>query len=52
MWRVADRANIELTAGREAKGYKRLPPEQMELRAPNMQVPPVEPRERPTDTWR
>ena len=27
MWRVADRANIELTAGREAKGYKRLPPE-------------------------
>ena len=27
VWRVADRANIELTAGREAKGYKRLPPE-------------------------
>ncbi len=25
MWRVADRANIELTAGRDAKGYKRLP---------------------------
>jgi CRP-like cAMP-binding protein len=24
VWRVADRACIELTAGREAKGYKRL----------------------------
>lgn len=24
VWRVADRAGIELTAGREAKGYKRL----------------------------
>jgi hypothetical protein len=28
VWRVAARAGIELTAGREAKGYKRLPPEQ------------------------
>jgi hypothetical protein len=27
VWRVADRNNIELTAGREAKGYKRLAPE-------------------------
>jgi hypothetical protein len=27
VWRVADRASIELTAGREAKGYKRLPAE-------------------------
>ena len=26
MWRVADRANIELTTERAAKGYKRLPP--------------------------
>jgi hypothetical protein len=25
VWRVADRAGIELTAGREARGYKRLP---------------------------
>jgi DNA-binding XRE family transcriptional regulator len=25
VWRVAERAGIELTAGREAKGYKRLP---------------------------
>jgi hypothetical protein len=25
VWRVADRAGIELKAGREAKGYKRLP---------------------------
>jgi predicted XRE-type DNA-binding protein len=24
VWRVAERAGIELTAGREAKGYKRL----------------------------
>ena len=24
VWRVADRAGIELTAGREARGYKRL----------------------------
>ena len=28
VWRVADRAAIELTAGREAKGYKRLTLEQ------------------------
>jgi transcriptional regulator with XRE-family HTH domain len=28
VWRVADRAGIELTAGREAKGYKRLPADQ------------------------
>src|SRR5690349_4647049 len=28
VWRIADRAGIELTAGREAKGYKRLPAEQ------------------------
>ena len=28
VWRVADRAKIDLTAGREAKGYKRLTPEQ------------------------
>jgi hypothetical protein len=28
VWRVAARAGIELTAGREAKGYKRLAPEQ------------------------
>jgi helix-turn-helix protein len=28
VWRVADRAGIELTAGRAAKGYKRLPAEQ------------------------
>src|SRR2546423_2130415 len=28
VWRVAQRAGIELTAGREAKGYKRLAPEQ------------------------
>ena len=27
VWRIADRAGIELTAGREAKGYKRLPAE-------------------------
>jgi transcriptional regulator with XRE-family HTH domain len=27
VWRVAERAAIELTAGREAKGYKRLAPE-------------------------
>ena len=27
LWRVAERAGIELTAGREAKGYKRLSPE-------------------------
>jgi hypothetical protein len=27
VWRVADRNAIELTAGREAKGYKRFPPE-------------------------
>ena len=26
-WRRAERAGIELTAGREAKGYKRLPAE-------------------------
>ena len=25
VWRVAERAGIELTAGRQAKGYKRLP---------------------------
>jgi hypothetical protein len=24
VWRIADRAGIELTAGREAKGYRRL----------------------------
>jgi hypothetical protein len=30
VWRVAERAGIELTAGREAKGYKRLAPEQRE----------------------
>ena len=29
VWRVADRACIELTAGREAKGYKRLSPERV-----------------------
>jgi transposase-like protein len=28
VWRRAERAGIELTAGREAKGYKRLPAEQ------------------------
>lgn len=28
VWRVADRANIDLKDGREAKGYKRLAPEQ------------------------
>jgi hypothetical protein len=28
VWRVADRADIELTAGRQAKGYKRLPLDQ------------------------
>jgi hypothetical protein len=28
VWRVAARAGIELTAGREAEGYKRLAPEQ------------------------
>jgi hypothetical protein len=28
VWRRADRAGIELTAGREAKGYKRLSSEQ------------------------
>ena len=27
VWRVADRNDIELKAGREAKGYKRFPPE-------------------------
>jgi hypothetical protein len=27
VWRVAERAGIELTAGREAKGYKRLAPD-------------------------
>jgi hypothetical protein len=27
VWRVADRNAIELAAGREAKGYKRHPPE-------------------------
>jgi hypothetical protein len=27
VWRRADRAGIELKAGREAKGYKRLAPE-------------------------
>ena len=27
VWRVAERECIELTAGREAKGYKRLAPE-------------------------
>jgi len=27
VWRVADRNNIELKAGREGKGYKRHPPE-------------------------
>lgn len=29
VWRVAERAGIELTAGREAKGYKRLAPERV-----------------------
>jgi hypothetical protein len=28
VWRAADRAVIELTAGRAAKGYKRLPADQ------------------------
>ena len=28
VWRRAEQAGIELTAGREAKGYKRLSPEQ------------------------
>jgi hypothetical protein len=28
VWRVADRNGIDLAAGREAKGYKRLPAEQ------------------------
>jgi DNA-binding XRE family transcriptional regulator len=27
VWRLAEAAGIELTAGREAKGYKRLTPE-------------------------
>ena len=27
VWRVAERAGIELTAGRRTKGYKRLPAE-------------------------
>jgi hypothetical protein len=27
VWRVADRNAVELKAGREAKGYKRFPPE-------------------------
>jgi hypothetical protein len=27
VWRVAEREGIDLTAGRAAKGYKRLPPE-------------------------
>jgi hypothetical protein len=27
VWRVADRKNIDLEAGRKAKGYKRFPPE-------------------------
>ena len=27
VWRLADRECIELTGGRDAKGYKRLPPE-------------------------
>jgi transcriptional regulator with XRE-family HTH domain len=27
VWRLADEAGIELTAGREAKGYRRLSPE-------------------------
>jgi hypothetical protein len=42
VWRVADRASIELTAGREAKGYKRFSAkswaevERAVLRNPNM----------------
>jgi hypothetical protein len=42
VWRVADRASIELTAGREAKGYKRFSTdrwaevENAVLRNPNM----------------
>jgi hypothetical protein len=28
VWRVAQRKGIDLAAGREAKGYKRLPPNQ------------------------
>jgi hypothetical protein len=43
VWRVADRAGIELTAGREAKGYKRLPPERrakvIEARRANPDAP-------------
>ena len=41
--RMADRAGIELTAGREAKGYKRLPPERrakvIEARRANPDAP-------------
>jgi DNA-binding Lrp family transcriptional regulator len=42
VWRRADRAGIELTAGREAKGYKRLPAERrakiLEVRRTNPQA--------------
>jgi hypothetical protein len=43
VWRVAERAAIELTAGREAKGYKRLSPERraevIEARRANPDAP-------------
>jgi hypothetical protein len=46
VWRVAERAGIELTAGREAKGYKRLAPERVakavEARRADPDAPQIE----------
>lgn len=43
VWRVAYRAGVELTAGREAKGYKRLAPKReakvIEARRANPDAP-------------
>jgi DNA-binding XRE family transcriptional regulator len=46
VWRIADRAGVELTAGREAKGYKRLAPKRVakviEARRENPDAPQIE----------
>jgi hypothetical protein len=46
VWRVAERAGIELTAGQEAKGYKRLARKQVakviEARRANPDAPQIE----------
>jgi transcriptional regulator with XRE-family HTH domain len=45
VWRIAERAGIELTAGREAKGLKRLSPERQAAVIEARRANPTAPRQ-------